>query len=536
MSGRNDLPEERGPGAPTPTEQGVDQVEETWADYEKAMLRADDEEYQQWRRSRDPIGLRPWMEEAERPKNVEAEAALLGAVMIDNRMLDDLGGRLNHEDFFEPVHGRIWQQMLRLRGEGSTATPVTLRPLFDKDPALEAVGGAAYLAQLTGSGAAIIGARDFAAQVMDLAMLRRIQDAALDGLRAAADTTTEIAPVKIANDVATRILAVTERTEAPKIRTASAMIERAIERSVEIRSGVNIGATTETVEDINEVIGALGGGSMTAIGGRPSMGKSILLQSALWGYAKRGHHVLGLSLEMSDDDLSMRLAADLAFAMGEPVPYSHIRRGRMSVTEERVLEAVRDKVTDLPLRMTSPDRSSIEEIEAIASRHAGMLERQGHHLEVIGVDYIQIVGTKKRLQGREKIDYISERLLALGKRLGCHMLVLSQLSRGVEARPDKRPQMSDLKESGRIEEDSENVILLYRPEFYLASTEPEDKFSKEYETWHEEYQTVRDRVDFIMPKVRHGTPATRRGRFYGAYQAIRGSNFREAVLGEGAMI
>lgn len=487
--------------------------------------------------------------------NIEAEAALLGAMMIDNRLIDEIGAQLTREDFLSEINGEIYALCLKLHLEGKEANPVTLRPYVEHIPPAvvevqdewgrpkqEEVKITMYVAQLTGSGAAIIGARDFAEQVRDLAVLRRMEEACEEGIRRIRDTREEIEPARIAADAAAEILRLSEKANPVKIRSAAGMMKLTLERNAEVSAGKSRGAFCASVSDFNDVIGPLTPGSYTAIGGRPSMGKSVLMQSLLWGYARNGFPALGISLEMHDDDLSMRMAADLSFAMGEGVPYDAIRKGRMGDHDQRILRAVAEKVEQMPLAMVSPGRNTIEEIEALAMRHASALDRKGLQLGVLGVDYIQIIGCKnKKLQGREKIDHISERLLELFKRLGCGGLVLSQLSREVEKRPDKRPQTSDLKESGRIEEDAVNVCLVYRPEFYLQSSEPPkgepgSKEATEYLKWYEEYQASKHRVDLIFPKVRHGVVGVRRARFYGANQAIRGSDFREDIMGEGSLL
>ena len=189
------------------------------------------------------------------------------------------------------------------------------------------------------------------------------------------------------------------------------------------------------------------------------------------------------------------------------------------------------RIAEHPLSLISPDRATIEEIESRVAIHAGNLEREGKRLEVLIVDYVQIVGTTKKMDRIEALNYVSGRLLRLAKRYKMAVIVLSQLNRDVEKRPDKKPQLSDLKESGRLEEDADNVLFVYRAEYYLERELPE-KDAKGYDNWLIAYETAKVRVDLIAGKTRANQISTARLKFFGPSQAIRGSDWRPVEIGE----
>ncbi len=470
--------------------------------------------------------------------NIEAEAALLGAMMIDNRLIDDLVTQLRVEDFAEPLHGRIFKTIAHLRNAGDNATPVSLRPYFVKDETIAALGGVGYLAQLTGSGAGLIGARQFAEQLIELSTLRQLRTEFAAG-EARLNITGEDMPnpADVAAETAAALIAATERRATHKIQSAGTLVGRVRQRHERAAAGGAVGSKCATVADLDVLLSNAAPETMTVIGGRPGMGKSVLLQSALWGYALNGDPALGISLEMSEDAQGMRLAADLSFGMNEAVSFKRIVNNKLDETDLKILDEAQRRVDMLPLKMIAPGRVTIEQVEGYVARHVSQLERQGKRLAVLGLDYAQIVAASRgHREMKERLDHTSERFLGMCKRFKCAGFLLSQLNRSVESRPDKRPQMSDLKESGRLEEDADNVLLVYRPEYYLVKEEPDRTDEKKWSRWDEDYQTSRGRVDLIAAKVRMGEPATRRARFYGDHQAIRGSSFVEPMIDEDPLL
>jgi replicative DNA helicase len=476
--------------------------------------------------------------------NVECEAALLGALMIENRLIDDIGSYLTPEDFFEPLHQRAFKIIVYLRGSGELATPITLRPYFAGDGPVNFVEVddtgmrksiwievPSYLARLTGSGAGLIGAREFAKQIRALALQRRVRDTVIAGIETLNETGEEISPTEKAADLAAAIMMAAESEAQAKVRTAADMMGGIRRRQQTMKEGKGIGATCRTIPDLNDLIGPLTPKTMTIIAGRPSMGKSVLAQSIGWGCAVNQHPTLVISQEMSEDALADRLAADVTHGMGEAVPYRSIQRGTLTESELLCIDEAQKRVDAIPLSTISPERATIEEIESIVALHVGKLARADKKLEVLIVDYIQIIGTTKKKDPREALNYVSERLLRLSKRYSMAVLVLSQLNRDVEKRPDKRPQLSDLKESGRLEEDADNVLFVYRAEYYLERERPE-KDAKGYEDWMVEYEAARGRVDLIAGKSRGNEIGTKRLRWFGANQAIRGSAWRPIDIGE----
>ncbi len=469
---------------------------------------------------------------------VETEAALLGAMMIDNRLIEQLGARLKPEHFYSPLHQRMFKVMLKLVATDTAATPVTLRPYFEKDPYMAEAGGPAYMAGLTGSGAGLLGAPTFADQIKQFAQYRQAVDVlqgAIGKIMAVNDKPDTWAdyfdadlPVlsDIVTETASEMFGITEDESASRVIKVSTLLGRVRERHMRARNGSSIGAKCATISDLNDLIGAAAAEQMTMIGGRSGMGKSVLAQSAAWGYALNGHPTLMISLEMSEDAQAMRQSADLTFGMNEPVSFKRITRDKLDESDLKTIDEAARRVSALPLYMIAPGRKTIEEIEGIIARHAARLERAGTPLEVVFIDYAQIVAASGKKEGRERIDHISERCLAIAKRFKCHVFLLSQLVRDIDKRVDKRPTSADLKESGRLEEDADNVVLVYRPEYYLRREEPKRDDGRKWEEWDIEFQSAQGRVDLIADKTRMGEPGTRRARFYGDSQAIRGSDFQ----------
>ena len=468
------------------------------------------------------------------PFNAEAEQALIGALLIENKMIADVKSVLRPEHFYYDLHGRLYDRIIKLSDSGKVVTPITLKPYFEDDDALQEVGYG-YVIKMTADGAALVGVSDFALQIRDLAVLREMGDFLLASLEDVHTTAEGIEPSDIAARVSSKLLLLSDEANPVKMTRASGLIGLALDRATRTEEGQDLGAVCKSIPDVNDILGAFEGGGYTVLGGRPSMGKSLLAQGIAWGCAANGHPTAMFSLEMSGESQGVRLASDISFAMGEGVLAKGLQKGRISLQERRVIEEAQRRVDKLPLHMVSPGRATIMEIEAHVARLASFWARQGKKLELVIIDYMQIIAAANKLSGRELIDFNSERMLDIGKRYGCHVIVLSQLSRKVEERPDKRPQASDLKESGRLEEDADNVCLIFRPEYYLSREKPNAE-DKRYGEWEIEYQTSRDKVDLICPKVRHGEIGTRRVKYYGQYQAIRGSAFEEPYMGEGDIL
>jgi replicative DNA helicase len=456
------------------------------------------------------------------PQNVEAEAALLGALMIDNRLVEDVQLKLRPDHFFEPLHGRIYESILRMTDANRIANPVTLRPLFESDESIKEVGGPAYLAQLTGSGAAVIGARDFAQQIYDLALLRALIGVGRDLVEGALDTSEDVAPLAQIERAETELYKVAEeggaegkaKSFSDATKEALAMAERAL------NSGGHLSGFTTGLESLNSKIGGLHKSDLIIIAGRPGMGKSALGTNIAFAAAQRfirdaedgvepaksaGAPVALFSLEMSADQLATRILAEESGISSE-----NLRMGKISQQEFRHLARAAAELQSLPLYIDDTPGLTIAALRTRARR----LKRQ-KGVGVIVVDYLQLLQGTGRNANDNRVNEISEisrGLKQLAKELEVPVIGLSQLSRAVEQREDKRPQLSDLRESGSIEQDADIVLFIYREDYYLAAKQPADDHP-EFAAWQEEMARAYGRAEVIVAKQRHGSTGKVRLKF-----------------------
>ncbi|HEY7005877.1 MAG TPA: replicative DNA helicase [Sphingomicrobium sp.] len=447
------------------------------------------------------------------PQNVEAEAALLGALMIDNRLVEDVQLKLKAHHFFEPLHGRIYEAILKLTDSNRVANPVTLRPLFDSDENIKEVGGVAYLAQLTGSGAAVIGARDFAGQIYDLALLRALIGVGRDLVEGALDTSEDVAPLAQIERAETELYKVAEEGGAEgRAKSFSDATKEALEMAERaLNSGGHLSGFTTGLESLNAKIGGLHKSDLIIVAGRPGMGKSALGTNIGFAAARRfvrdvedgiepeksaGAPVALFSLEMSADQLATRILAEESGISSE-----NLRMGKISQQEFRQLARAAAELQSLPLYIDDTPGLTIAALRTRARR----LKRQ-KGIGLIVVDYLQLLqGSGKNSNDNrvQEISEISRGMKQLAKELNVPVIGLSQLSRAVEQREDKRPQLSDLRESGSIEQDADIVLFIYREDYYLAAKQPADDHP-DFGAWQEEMARAYGRAEVIVAKQRHG--------------------------------
>ena len=456
------------------------------------------------------------------PQNVEAEAALLGALMIDNRLVEDVQLKLRPDHFFEPLHGRIYESILRMTDANRIANPVTLRPLFESDESIKEVGGPAYLAQLTGSGAAVIGARDFAQQIYDLALLRALIGVGRDLVEGALDTSEDVAPLAQIERAETELYKVAEEGGAEgKAKSFSDATKEALEMAERaLNSGGHLSGFTTGLESLNSKIGGLHKSDLIIVAGRPGMGKSALGTNIAFAAARRfirdaedgiepaksaGAPVALFSLEMSADQLATRILAEELGISSE-----NLRMGKISQQEFRHLARAAAELQNLPLYIDDTPGLTIAALRTRARR----LKRQ-KGVGVIVVDYLQLLQGTSRSSNDNRVNEISEisrGLKQLAKELEVPVIGLSQLSRAVEQREDKRPQLSDLRESGSIEQDADIVLFIYREDYYLAAKQPSDDHP-DFAAWQEEMARAYGRAEVIVAKQRHGSTGKVRLKF-----------------------
>jgi len=456
------------------------------------------------------------------PSNIEAEAALLGALMLDNRLVEDIGLKLRAHHFHEPVHGRIYDSILKLTDKNMVATPVTLRPMFEADEALKEMGGAGYLAALTGSGATLIAAKDFARQVYDLALLRALIGVGRDLVESALDTSEEVAPLEQIEKAEMELYKVAEEGGAEGKAQSFAEATKEALRTAEkaLNSGGHLSGITTGLEGLNTKIGGLHKSDLLIVAGRPGMGKTALATNIAFAAAQRflrdkedgiepeksaGAAVGFFSLEMSADQLATRILAEQSKISSE-----NLRMGRISKQEFRELARAAGELESLPLYIDDTPGLTIAALRARARR----LKRQ-KGVGLVVVDYLQLLQGTGRNANDNRVNEISEisrGLKTLAKELDVPVLALSQLSRAVESREDKRPQLSDLRESGSIEQDADMVLFVYREDYYLASKQPADDHP-DIEEWRQEMERAYGRAEVIVAKQRHGSTGKVRLKF-----------------------
>ncbi|MFC7537343.1 replicative DNA helicase [Sphingomonas sp. GCM10030256] len=464
------------------------------------------------------------------PQNVEAEAALLGALMLDNRLVEDIQLKLRAEHFFEPLHGRIYEAILRLTDRNMVANPVTLRPLFEADEAMKEVGGAAYLAQLTGSGAAIIGARDFAQQLYDLALLRSLVAVGRDMVEGALDTSHDVLPLDQIERAETELYKVAEQGGGEgKVKPFAEASRLALETAEKaLNSGGHLSGLTTGLDGLNSKIGGLHKSDLIIVAGRPGMGKSSLATNIGFACAQRylrdqedgiepaksaGGPVALFSLEMSADQLATRILAEESGISSE-----NLRMGKISQAEFRNLARAAGELNALPLYIDDTPGLTIAGLRARARR----LKRQ-KGIGLVIIDYLQLLQGSGRSSSDNRVQEISEisrGLKQLAKELDVPVIALSQLSRAVEQREDKRPQLSDLRESGSIEQDADMVWFVYREDYYIQAKEPkrpnegdDSKVWEAHQQWQQDIERVYGLAELIIAKQRHGATGKVRLRF-----------------------
>lgn len=446
--------------------------------------------------------------------NIDAEAALLGAMMMQNNIIDRVADQLDADDFAEPLHRRIYSALVKEASLGHAATAISIKGYFEGDEALGRFGGIGYLARLTGDAQGLLAPFDIARQVATLAQ-RRIMRA---GLSTAADACADLdASIGEIVDHADAALNISGKDEIHQ-PTGGDCFDELIAGFGDNAPGV----TSRHIASLDALLGPLKPKQLIIGAGRPGMGKTAMALSYGLGAAEAGHGVLFVSLEMSSTELAARMAADMCFGTDTQVPFFAIRDGDLNAAQLKKIHDARDYMHGLPFQVVDAGNLTIGRLNTLIRRHARRMAANGHNLELVIVDYLQLLSpdTKGR-SNYEAVSEVSRGLKAMAKDQGVAIFALAQLSREVEKRPDRRPQLSDLRDSGQIEQDADAVLFLLRKEYYLRQEEPELTSPARIE-WERLMADVQGQIEFIVAKRRNGVTGTATGKFFGAFQAVRG--------------
>lgn len=461
------------------------------------------------------------------PHNTEAEQALLGALIVNNTAYDKIGDFLRPEHFYDPVHGRIFEAITTLISRGQIADTKTMRGLFEHDPALASVGGAQYLADLAASVITVINTADYGQLIHDLYLRRRLIDLGEDIVNEAYTQDLE-APANSQIEFAEQRLF--ELAQTGELDRGFVKLEKSLLVSLRIaeeayKRDSHITGVTTGLRDMDRKLGGLQKSDLVILAGRPSMGKTALATNIAFNAARafassggnEGSAVAFFSLEMSSEQLATRLLGEHS-----NVPSERIRRGEIKADDfTRFMEATKI-LSRAPLYIDDTPGLTVAALRTRARR----LKRLVPQLGLIVIDYLQLLrGSAKGNDGRvQEVSEITRGLKGLAKELNVPVLALSQLSRAVESRDDKRPQLSDLRESGSIEQDADVVMFVYREEYYHSRAEPsqrqdegEDKFNVRHQRWQERGDQVRNLAEVLIAKQRHGPIGTVELHFDGQF-------------------
>ncbi|MEM9791510.1 MAG: replicative DNA helicase [Pseudomonadota bacterium] len=472
------------------------------------------------------------------PHNIEAEQALLGALLVNNEVYDRVASVVSESHFYDPVHAHIFEVATARIQKGALASPVTLKPFLEEHDGLKELGGPPYLVRLAGAAISVFAARDYAQMIHDLAVRRNLMQIGDEISLKAANVTPDSEPREQIVDAEQQLYQLAEQGS---VDTGFQSFLKAVTDAVNVanaayqREGGLSGIATGLI-DLDKKLGGLHPSDLLILAARPAMGKTSLATNIAFSIAKKYRSgvrpdgqegtldggVIGFySLEMSAEQLAARILSEAS-----EVPSEQIRRGDMTEEEFRRFVEAAKALESCPLYIDDTPALPISQLAARARR----LKRQ-HGLDVLIVDYLQLVRPASAKDSRvNEVSEITQGLKAIAKELDVPVIALSQLSRQVEARDDKRPQLSDLRESGSIEQDADVVMFIFREEYYKEREKPGEHDVEAMMKWQEEMSRLHGKAELIIGKQRHGPIGTVELAFEGRF--TRFSNLAKGYQSE----
>ena len=452
------------------------------------------------------------------PQSQEAEQALLGALLFDNEIYHRISGIVQAKHFYNPVHVRIFDSIAVLIERGNLADAIVLKNRFSQDETLVDIGGVEYLALLLDNAPPGSTAPEYAKLILDMAMRRELIRLA-DGIKG--EATDPDSEQNAQTQITTAESQLYSLAEIGGTQSGFVSFENALIKSIEMASAAfsrdgHLSGTSTGLIDLDRQLGGMHRSDLIILAGRPSMGKTSLATNIAFNIAKKfkrekddngiektteGGVVGFFSLEMSSEQLATRLLAEHS-----QVPSHKIRRGDITAEQYEHIRDSADEISRLPLHIDDTGGISIGALSARARRLKRMVG-----LDMIVVDYLQLLtggaGMNSSTNRVQEVSMITQGLKSLAKELDIPVLALAQLSRQVEQRDDKRPQLSDLRESGSIEQDADVVMFVYREEYYVARSEPSEG-TEEHLKWQEDMEQLHGKAEVIVGKQRHGPIGT----------------------------
>ncbi len=441
----------------------------------------------------------------EMPHNIEAEQGLLGSILLNNEIYYEILDNVKSDNFFEPVHKIIFDVIGKLITKGQIATPITLKSYFEVEKNLEEIGGSAYLARLANSAVSLDYAHSYANIIYDLSVRRSLYELGGKVQHNAIESDVETRAEDLIEEAEKDLYQVSEQgTVKNNVQTFQSSLEEAIELAKKAyEKDTSVVGISSDFTDLDTKLGGFHPSDLIIIAGRPSMGKTSLATNIAFNIAKKAHtendknsSVLFFSLEMASEQLATRVLSEQA-----KISSNDIRRGNLSETDLDNLVSVSKDIIQIPLFI---DDTPAINIGTLSSRARRLKRKSG--LGVIVIDYLQLLRPSGKFRNESRVLEISEitqGLKALAKEMNIPIIALSQLSRQVEQREDKKPQLSDLRESGSIEQDSDVVMFIYREEYYLEKNAPSPG-TADYIEWQQKMDEIHGQADLLIMKQRHG--------------------------------
>lgn len=458
---------------------------------------------------------------AKLPQNIEAEQALLGALLANNKAFEKVSEFLRPEHFADPVHAKIYDIISKLISKGHIADVITLKNYFEQEGLLDEVGGYKYLIQLADSSSPLTNAEYYAQFIYDKYLRRELINTGFEIVNEAAKEDLDTNAFEQIENAEKKLFELSNQGDtrggfidfSEALNNSLHLIAEAYEKDGKI-SGL-----PTSLDALDYMIGGLNKSDLIIIAGRPAMGKTALATNIAYNVAEymannknldpKMRGVAFFSLEMSADQLASRILSTVTQTNGKKM-----RNGELDKAEFMRIAAAVQELEQIPLYIDDTPGLNINTIRTRARRL-----RRNKGLGAIVIDYIQLItgsGNKKNEGNRvQELSEISRGLKILAKELNVPVIALSQLNRGVEQRDDKRPVMSDLRESGSIEQDADIVMFVYRENYYIQNEEPKQKagetpehFQKRQEEWEERVRRTKNIGEVIIGKQRHGSTGT----------------------------